>query len=60
MCGSAGCGRISGFFLQNGDFTLDPCEDFYEFACGSYPIYNALSPFQATKSRAPSSPPCRV
>lgn len=36
MCESHGCINAASKILQQLDESVDPCENFYEFACGSY------------------------
>ena len=35
-CHSEACYKASQAILENMDLTADPCEDFYQFACGNY------------------------
>ncbi|XP_023216764.1 endothelin-converting enzyme 1-like [Centruroides sculpturatus] len=36
------CKFSAGSILKNMDFTVDPCDDFYEFSCGSYLKYENI------------------
>ncbi|XP_012277674.1 endothelin-converting enzyme 1 isoform X2 [Orussus abietinus] len=36
VCGTKACRETADEILQNMNPTLDPCEDFYEFACGGW------------------------
>ena len=35
-CTSEGCATVAGFVLQNLDQSIDPCTDFYAYACGKF------------------------
>lgn len=45
VCSNQHCRRYSQYILDNMDQTVDPCDDFYQFACGgfiqSHPIREA-------------------
>lgn len=42
ICTSDICKRQAGSILENMDFTVNPCQDFYEFTCGSYMKYKDI------------------
>ncbi|KAK6058367.1 hypothetical protein COOONC_04060, partial [Cooperia oncophora] len=42
VCTSRECVTIAGFLAGNLNDKVDPCEDFYEFACGNYGLNRNL------------------
>ncbi|CAJ0950452.1 unnamed protein product, partial [Mesorhabditis belari] len=42
VCTSRECVRIAGFLAENLNDKIDPCDDFYEFACGHYGVNRNL------------------
>lgn len=42
-CGTAGCVKAASKIIERIDETVDPCENFYEFACGNF-IKNTVLP----------------
>ncbi|KJH49129.1 hypothetical protein DICVIV_04759 [Dictyocaulus viviparus] len=53
VCTSRECVTIAGFLAGNLNDKVDPCEDFYEFACGNYGLNRNLpasKPLQHTIS----------
>ena len=35
-CLSRDCVVVAAEIIQSADFTVDPCQDFYQFACGGW------------------------
>ncbi|CAJ0956205.1 unnamed protein product, partial [Mesorhabditis belari] len=42
VCTTSGCTRAASMLLNAIDPAIDPCEDFYEFACGGYKMTHPL------------------
>ena len=42
LCNTPGCISAANAIIQNMDATADPCEDFYQYACGGF--YQGVSP----------------
>ncbi|XP_011861287.1 PREDICTED: neprilysin-like [Vollenhovia emeryi] len=40
VCQSQECKKIAQMISESMDKTVDPCEDFYEYACGKWPEHN--------------------
>ena len=36
ICNTPGCVKAAYTLLQNMDSTAEPCEDFYQYACGGF------------------------
>ena len=36
ICLTADCVKVAADIINSADFTVDPCEDFYQFACGGW------------------------
>lgn len=43
MCNSNECIESAMTLLQTVDFSQDPCQDFYKFACGKFPNDHPLN-----------------
>ena len=41
-CTSKHCVTIAASLLNNIDFSVNPCDDFYEYACGSWIKKNSI------------------
>ncbi|XP_012534425.1 endothelin-converting enzyme 1 [Monomorium pharaonis] len=42
VCQSQECKEIAQIFLDSMDKSVDPCDDFYEYACGKWPVHNPI------------------
>lgn len=43
ICNSAMCKEVAGYILNGMNSSVDPCVDFYEFACGTWLKNNPLT-----------------
>ncbi|CAJ0574248.1 unnamed protein product, partial [Mesorhabditis spiculigera] len=53
ICLTKGCIEAAGLLLQNMDPTVDPCEDFHEFACGRWNQAHKESYYEYRKAQLP-------
>lgn len=44
VCITEACVKAAAAMLRNMDMNVDPCADFYEFACGRWKLYHVLPP----------------
>ncbi|XP_039303855.1 endothelin-converting enzyme 1 [Solenopsis invicta] len=42
VCKSQECKKIAQIFSESMDKSVDPCDDFYEYACGKWPEHNPI------------------
>ncbi|CAF1114537.1 unnamed protein product, partial [Adineta ricciae] len=51
LCLTPYCIKAANYLLESIDETIDPCENFYEFACGKW-IKNAIIPPESGEERS--------
>ncbi|CAF1247586.1 unnamed protein product [Adineta steineri] len=49
ICATPYCAEAAKYLIESIDETVDPCEDFYQFACGTW-IQNSRTPNDSTTS----------
>ena len=50
VCQDAGCFEASALMAANGNFSVDPCDNFYKFACGGWQARNPLNADESSRS----------
>ncbi|XP_046454077.1 membrane metallo-endopeptidase-like 1 [Daphnia pulex] len=48
VCNTSGCVLAAAEILKNMDKTVNPCEDFYSFACGGFETRNVIPDDQSS------------
>ncbi|CAF4082240.1 unnamed protein product [Adineta steineri] len=48
FCATPYCAEAANYLIESIDETVDPCEDFYQFACGTW-IKNSRTPNDCMK-----------
>ncbi|KAG7207207.1 hypothetical protein KM043_008886 [Ampulex compressa] len=44
VCDTKECNEIATKILAGMNSTVDPCEDFYAYMCGTWPVHNSIPP----------------
>ncbi|XP_065222386.1 endothelin-converting enzyme homolog isoform X2 [Planococcus citri] len=45
FCTSESCQRAESEFLKSTDFEVNPCQNFYKYACGNWDKHNTIPPY---------------
>lgn len=51
ICNSPGCVSAAHTLIQNMDVSVDPCDDFYQYACGGYTKRVRIPDNQSSRSQ---------